>query len=153
DALPPASMTKMMTEYIILEKISKGEIDWDTETEVSDFVYEISADKDFSGIGLRQNIKYSVKDLFDAMVINSDNATSVALAELVAGSEGDFVKLMNEKAKELGLTQSKFVNSSGLDNASLNGKHPEGTKADDTNLLSARDAAKLAYHLIDDFPE
>src|SRR5699024_7440113 len=78
---------------------------------------------------------------------------SVALAELVAGSEGDFVKLMNEKAKELGLTQSKFVNSSGLDNASLNGKHPEGTKADDTNLLSARDAAKLAYHLIDDFPE
>src|SRR5699024_11642800 len=96
---------------------------------------------------------YSVKDLFDAMVINSDNATSVALAELVAGSEGDFVKLMNEKAKELGLTQSKFVNSSGLDNASLNGKHPEGTKADDTNLLSARDAARLAYHLISDYPE
>lgn len=153
EALPPASMTKMMTEYIVLEKVKNGDINWDTTTEISDFVFEISANKDFSGIGLRKNVEYTVKELFDAMVINSDNATSIALAELIAGSEGEFVKLMNEKATELGLTDSKFVNSSGLDNESLNGKHPEGTEADDTNLLSARDAAKLAYHLINDFPE
>lgn len=153
EALPPASMTKMMTEYIVLEKIAAGEVDWDTKTEVSDFVYEISANKDFSGIGLRKNVEYTVKELFDAMVINSDNATSIALAELIAGSEGEFVKLMNAKAEEIGLTHSKFVNTTGLDNHSLKGKHPEGTKADDTNLLSARDAARLAYHLINDFPE
>lgn len=153
EALPPASMTKMMTEYIVLEKIAEGEIDWDTTTEISDFVYEISANESFSGIGLRQNIEYTVKQLFEAMVINSDNATSIALAELIAGSEGEFVKLMNEKAEELGLHDSKFVNSTGLDNESLDGKHPEGTGATDTNLLSARDAAKLAYHLINDFPD
>lgn len=153
EALPPASMTKMMTEYIVLEKVAEGELTWDTKTEISDFVFEVSADKRFSGIGLRKNIDYTVKELFDAMVINSDNATSIALAELIAGSEGKFVELMNEKAAELGLSDSKFVNSSGLDNESLNGKHPEGTGADETNLLSARDAAKLAYHLIKDFPE
>ncbi len=152
-ALPPASMTKMMTEYIVLEKIAEGEIDWDTKTEISDFVYEISANKSFSGIGLRQNVEYTVEELFEAMVINSDNATSIALAELIAGSEGEFVKLMNKKAEELGLSDSTFVNSTGLDNETLDGKHPEGTGAKDTNLLSARDAAKLAYHLIKDFPE
>src|SRR5699024_6184813 len=99
EALRPASMTKMMTQYIVLEKIAEGEIDWDTTPEISDFVYEISANESFSGIGLRQNVEYTVKQLFEAMVINSDNATSIALAELIAGSEGEFVKLMNEKAE------------------------------------------------------
>lgn len=153
EALPPASMTKMMTEYIVLEKIAEGEISWDTTTEISDFVYEISGNEDFSGIGLRQNIEYTVEDLFNAMVINSDNATSIALAELIAHTEGGFVELMNKKAEEMGLTESKFVNSSGLDNKSLDGNHPEGTGPDDTNLLSAKDAATLAYHLVNDFPE
>lgn len=153
EALPPASMTKMMTEYIVLEKVANGEISWDDTTEISDFVYEISGNSSFSGIGLRKNVEYTIKDLFDAMVINSDNATSIALAEYIAGSEGEFVKLMNQKGEELGLSDFKFVNSTGLDNASLNGKHPEGTNADDTNLLSAKAAAQLAYHLVNDFPE
>lgn len=153
EALPPASMTKMMTEYIVLEKVANGEISWDDKTEISDFVYEISGNSSFSGIGLRKNVEYTIKDLFDAMVINSDNATSIALAEYIAGSEGEFVKLMNQKGEELGLSEFKFVNSTGLDNRSLNGKHPEGTNADDTNLLSAKSAAQLAYHLIKDYPE
>src|SRR5690625_2220018 len=87
------------------------------------------------------------------MAINSDNATTIALAELIAGSEGEFVKLMNEKGEEMGLSDFKFVNSTGLDNKSLDGKHPEGTKADDTNLMSAKSTALLAYYLITDFPE
>jgi len=153
EALPPASMTKMMTEYIVLEKVANGEISWDDKTEISDFVYEISGNDSFSGIGLRKNVEYSIKDLFDAMVINSDNATTIALAEYIAGSEGEFVKLMNQKAEELGLSDYKFVNSTGLDNASLNGKHPEGTNPDDTNLLSAKSTAQLAYRLINDYPE
>lgn len=153
EALPPASMTKMMTEYIVLEKVTNGEISWEDKTEISDFVYEISANKSFSGIGLRKNIEYTIKDLFEAMVINSDNATSIALAEYIAGSEGEFVKLMNQKGEELGLSDFKFVNSTGLDNESLKGKHPEGTGAEDTNLLSAKSAAQLAYHLINDYPE
>lgn len=153
EALPPASMTKMMTEYIVLEKIAAGELNWDTTTEISDYVYNISADNEFSGIGLRKDHDYTVEELFNAMVINSDNATTIALAELVAGSESEFIKIMNEKAKELGLTNAKFVNSTGLDNSSLQGYHPEGTDVDETNLLSARDAARLAYHLVKDYPE
>lgn len=153
EALPPASMTKMMTEYLVLEKIENGELDWEDTTEISDYPYWISGNDSFSGLGLTQNKEYTVKSLYEAMAIYSDNGTSVALAELIAGSEGEFVKLMNKKAEEFGMTNSKFVNSSGLDNETLEGKHPEGTKKDDTNLMSARDAAILAYHIVNDHPE
>lgn len=153
EALPPASMIKMMTEYIVLEKINEGELDWDSTTQISDYAYSISANNSFSGVGLRQNVDYTVQELYEAMAINSDNATTIALAELIAGSEGEFVKLMNEKAEEMQLPDYKFVNSTGLDNSSLDGNHPEGTNADDTNLLSARSAALLAYHLVTEYPE
>src|SRR5699024_5596111 len=152
-ALPPASMTKMMTEYLVLEKINDGDLSWDSTTQISDYAYKISANKNFSGVGLRQDVDYKVKDLYEAMAINSDNATTIALAELVAGSEGEFVKMMNDKAKELGLSDYKFVNATGLDNETLDGDHTEGTKADETNLMSAETSAQLAYHLVTDYPE
>lgn len=151
-ALPPASMTKMMTEYLVLEAIEEGTIDWDTTTQISDYAYRISANALFSGVGLRQNVDYSVKDLYNAMAVFSDNATTIALAELIAGSESEFVKMMNEKAEELGLSEYKFVNSTGLDNDTLGDDAPEGTDPNASNLLSARSSAQLAYHLVNDFP-
>lgn len=152
-ALPPASMTKMMTEYLVWEAIEKGDISWDTTTQISDYPYSISANTSFSGVGLKQSQDYTVKDLYKAMAINSDNATTIALAELIAGSEGEFVKMMNKKGKEMGLPDFKFVNSTGLDNASLGDNYPEGTDPNATNLLSAESAALLAYKLIKDYPE
>jgi len=151
--LPPASMTKMMTEYLVWEALEAGDISWDDTTKISDYAYEISANPDFSGVGLYQNIEYTVRELYEAMAINSDNATTIALAELIAGSEGEFVKLMNQKAEEMGLQEYQFVNSSGLENESLGDNYPEGTDPDGVNLLSARSAALLAYHLVNDFPE
>ncbi len=153
EALPPASMTKMMTEYLVWEAIESEQISWDTTTTISDYPYSISADSSFSGVGLRQNREYTVRELYEAMAINSDNATSIALAELIAGSEGEFVKMMNDIGQEMGLQEFEFVNSTGLDNKSLDGNHPKGTDADATNLLSARSAALLAYHLVNDYPE
>ncbi|MFC4558498.1 serine hydrolase [Virgibacillus kekensis] len=152
-ALPPASMTKMMTEYLVWEAIKNGEISWETTTQVSDYPYSISADPSFSGVGLTQDKDYTVKELYNAMAINSDNAATIVLAELIAGSEGKFVKMMNEKAKEMGLPDYKFVNSTGLSNSSLGENYPEGTEPDANNLLSARSAALLAYNLIKDYPK
>ncbi|WP_200411042.1 serine hydrolase [Virgibacillus salexigens] len=151
-ALPPASMTKMMTEYLVWEAVESGQISWDTTTQISDYPYSISANASFSGVGLQQSKDYTVQDLYNAMAINSDNATSIALAELIAGSEGEFVKMMNEKGKEMGLPDFKFVNSTGLDNESLGDNYPEGTDPNATNLLSAESSALLAYHLIKDYP-
>lgn len=152
-ALPPASMTKIMTEYLVWDAVKKGEIKWDTTTQISDYSYGISGNDSFSGVGLVQDKDYTVRQLYEAMAINSDNATTIALAELISGNEGDFVQLMNKKGKELGLPDFKFVNATGLDNEDLGGKHPEGTDANATNLLSARSAALLAYRLVNDYPK
>ncbi|WP_411954365.1 serine hydrolase [Alkalibacillus sp. S2W] len=152
-ALPPASMTKVMTEYLVWEAVENGEINWDTKTEISEYAYSISANNSFSGVGLRLDHEYTVQELYDAMAIYSDNATTIALAELIAGSEGEFVKMMNEKAKEMGLENAEFVNSTGLSNSSLGENYPEGTNPDDNNLISAKSMAKLAYHLVNDYPE
>lgn len=153
EPLPPASMTKMMTEYLVWDAIDSGKITWETTTQISDYPYSISADATFSGVGLTQNKDYTVRQLYEAMAINSDNATTIALSELIAGSEGEFVKLMNEKAEELGLPDYTFVNSTGLSNTDLGDNYPKGTQPDANNLLSARTAAMLAYRLVNDYPE
>lgn len=152
-ALPPASMTKMMTEYLVWEAIESGQISWDTTTKISDYAYSISANQLLSGIGLRQDKEYTVKELYDRMAVISDNGTTIALAELIAGSEGDFVKMMNKTAEKMGLPDYKFVNSTGLPNSFLDEYAPEGTDPDANNLLSARTAALLAYNLINDHPK
>lgn len=151
-ALPPASMTKIMTEYLVLEAIENGEITWETTTQISDYAYSISANPEFSGIGLTQDKPYTVKELYEAMAIFSDNGTTIALAELVSGSEGEFVKRMNQKAEEMGLPDFQFVNSTGLDNSSLGDNYPEGTDPNGTDMLSARSLALLAYNLINEYP-
>src|SRR5699024_2920343 len=63
EALSPASMTKMMTDYLVLEQIDKGEIDWDSKVQMGDYPYELSRNDDFSGVGLRQNVDYTVEQL------------------------------------------------------------------------------------------
>lgn len=153
-AAPIASMTKMMTEYLVLEAIAKGKISWETTTQISQYAYDISANNNFSGVGLRLDHPYTVKELYQAMAIYSDNATTITLAELLGGgSEGNFVKMMNKKAEELGLPDYQFVNSSGLSNRMLGENYPEGTSPDGDNYLSARSVALLAYSLIKDYPE
>ncbi|MFI8687141.1 D-alanyl-D-alanine carboxypeptidase family protein [Rossellomorea sp. NPDC077527] len=148
-----ASMTKMMTEYLVLEAIEKGKIDWDQTYKVSDKVYQLANAPGLSNVPLRADEEYTVRELYDAMVIKSGNGAAIALSEVVAGSEGKFVKMMNAKAKELGFEHYHFVNSSGLSNYDMLGMYPEGTGVNDENMVSAEDMATLAYYLIHDFPE
>ncbi|MGX1902748.1 serine hydrolase [Thermolongibacillus altinsuensis] len=148
-----ASMTKMMTEYLLLEAVHEGRVKWDQEYTVSDYVYKISQNRNLSNVPLRKDGKYTVRELYEAMAIYSANAATVAIAEIVAGSEANFVKMMNEKAEELGLKDYKFVNATGLNNKDLQGLHPEGSGENDENVMSARAVAKLAYHLYHKFPE
>ena len=111
DKVAVASLTKMMVQLILLEKIENEEIHW------NDIV---TASKNASGMGgtqiwLATGEKMSVEDLFKGMSIVSANDATVALAEYVSGSEEEFVKLMNKKAKELGMKNTTFKNSTGLD--------------------------------------
>ncbi|MED4073643.1 serine hydrolase [Priestia endophytica] len=148
-----ASMTKMMTEYLLLENIDEGKLSWDDTYEPSDYAYKISQNLSLSNVPLAKGEKYTLRELFEAMSMYSANGASIAIAEKISGNETNFVKMMNEKAKELGMKDAKFVNATGLSNSDLQGMHPKGTKASDENLVSARSTAKLASHLINDYPE
>lgn len=147
-----ASMTKMMTEYLLLEAIKEGRVKWDQEYAVSEYVWKVSQDRALSNVPLRRDGKYNIRELYQAMTIYSANAATIAIAETIAGSEGNFVKMMNEKAAELGLKDYKFVNSSGLNNSDLKGNHSVGNE-DEENVMSARATAKLASRLLKEFPE
>lgn len=148
-----ASMTKMMTEYLLLEAVKQKRVKWDQEYTPSDYVYRLSQDRDLSNVPLRKDGKYTVRELYEAMAIYSANAAAVAIAEIVGGSEENFVRMMNEKAKKLGLQGYKFVNATGLSNQDLQGFHPQGTEASEENVMSARAVATLAYHLLKEYPE
>jgi len=150
---PPASMTKMMTEYLVQKAVHDGKIKWDTIVPISQKASDISHNPDFSGVPLRRDFKYTVKSLYEALAIYSSNAAAIALAELLGGgSEANFVKQMNATAKKLGMTETKYINSSGLDNVDL-GKYIATGGPKETNLISARDLAKIAYHIVKDYPE
>lgn len=162
ELLGVASMSKMLTEYLVLEAIEAGKISWEDEIIIDEFIHRLSSPYlGLSTVGLTQGESYTIKELFDTMAIHSANASTVALAQEVARvntgnkSEADFVKMMNEKAAELGLGDGAyhFVNSSGLNNSDMLGNHPEGTDVNDENKMTARAVAKLAYHLLKDYPQ
>ncbi|MFD1206015.1 MULTISPECIES: serine hydrolase [Sporosarcina] len=148
-----ASMSKMMTEYILFEAIKEGKISWDQEYKVTDYTYAISQDRRLSNVPLRKDGTYTIRELYEALAIYSANAATIAIAETIAGTETEFLKLMNAKAEELGLKDYKFVNSTGLNNEYLQGMHPQGTGEKDENVMPAKSVARLAYHLMHDYPE
>ncbi|WP_159885283.1 D-alanyl-D-alanine carboxypeptidase family protein [Paenibacillus puerhi] len=145
-ALPPASMAKMMTEYLVMEAIESGKLQMDQMINTS----QAAADAIGSGQLLALNEQASVDNMFAAMSIYSANDATIALAEAVSGgSEESFAKLMNEKAKEFGLSpEARFINSTGLGRADM-GKHAPKELEGET-LLTAKDAATIAFHLIND---
>jgi len=148
-----ASMTKMMTEYLLLDAIDAGTVKWDQEYHVTDYTYKMSQNRALSNVPLRRDGSYTIRELYEAMAIYSANAATVAIAETIAGTETEFLKLMNKKAEELGLKGYKFVNSTGLNNADLFGMQPAGTGTNDENVMPAKSVAKLAYHLLKDHPD
>lgn len=148
-----ASMTKMMTEYLLFEAIEEGKITWDQQYQVTEYTYKISQNRALSNVPLREDGSYSVRELYEAMAIYSANAATIAISEIIAGTEDNFVKIMNEKAGKMGLEGYKFVNSTGLNNEDLQGMHPASTGASDENVMPASSVAKLAYLLMKDFPE
>lgn len=152
ESLPPASMSKMMAEYLVFEAIDQGKFEWDTLTVTSEYGNYVASLSGTSSVFLAQGEERTVEELYTALAVDSSNDATVVLAELVAGNEQNFVQLMNDKAEEFGMTDTHFVNSTGLPNRMLGSYVPEGVE-DSENLMSARDTAILAYKLVNDFPQ
>ncbi|MFM9281989.1 D-alanyl-D-alanine carboxypeptidase family protein [Paenibacillus jiagnxiensis] len=147
EALPPASMSKMMTEYIVAEEVKQGKIKWDDVVTVE----ENTAKSVGSRIFLAQGDKHTVKDLYIAMAVGSANDATVALAEYVAGSEQNFVQMMNETAQRMGMKDSYFINSTGLSRIDMPAEYRPDT--DRETIMTARDVATLAGYIVRDHPD
>lgn len=130
-----ASMTKMVAQILILDAIRNGDISWNQMVTVS----QSAADMGGSQIYLSVGEKISIRDLFKGISMASANDATVQMAEVIAGSEDSFVKLMNEKVKEMGLKHTVFKNCTGLD--------------EDGHYSSAYDMAMIARELVTNYPE
>ncbi len=136
----PASITKVMTSYVVAAELASGKIKKDDEVFISEKAWrEGGAGTSGSFSGLDVNSKVKLADVLTGMIVQSGNDASIALAEHTAGSEQAFADLMNNYAKKLGMSNTNFVNSHGLD--------AEG------HVSTARDIAMLGRALIRDFPE
>lgn len=107
---PVASICKLMTSLLTLENIESGNLSWDEEILVSEHAASMEGSQAF----LDANNKYKLDDIFKSVVVASANDSAVVLAERIAGSESEFVKLMNEKAKQLNMNNTKYDNATGL---------------------------------------
>ncbi|WP_304504192.1 D-alanyl-D-alanine carboxypeptidase family protein [Pseudomaricurvus albidus] len=134
EQLPPASLTKLMTSYIVSSEVEGGNIDENEEVNISVKAWKMGGSKMF----VREGTKVRLHDLLLGMIVQSGNDATVALAEYVSGSEGAFVDVMNQQAALLGMTGTHYKNSTGWP--------AEG------HLTTARDQAILARALINDFP-
>ncbi len=135
DRMPPSSMTKLMTLYIVYERLASGRMKLDDQLPVSEKAWRMGGSKMFVQLGST----VPVEDLIRGIVVDSGNDACIVLAESISGSEEQFADLMNDTAKKLGLTNSHFMNATGW-------------PADD-HYMSCHDIATLAGDIIRQFPQ
>ncbi len=133
--LHPASLTKMMTLYIVFEAVENGEISLDTRVRIS----KHAASEPPSKLGLKAGQKIALRYLVRAAAVKSANDAATALAEAIEGSEARFARRMNRTAKAMGMTRTTFKNAHGL--------------TESGHLSTARDMTTLGRHLFYDYPE
>lgn len=133
--IPPSSMTKLMTAYVVFDQIQKGRISFDNQCLIGKDAWRKSG----SSMFLNYGDVVSIEDLVKGLLVVSGNDAAIALAETTAGGTDNFVALMNMKAKEIGLKNSHFRNPHGLNESG--------------HYMSLRDLATLAIRLYQDFPQ
>ena len=133
--LAPASLTKIMTTYVVFSALKQGQITLEEEVTVSEKAWRTEGSRMFIEVGKR----VSVQDLLLGMIVQSGNDASVALAEHIAGSESVFAEMMNQHAAALGMYSSHFRNATGL--------------PAENHVTTARDLATLAQAIVNQFPE
>jgi D-alanyl-D-alanine carboxypeptidase (penicillin-binding protein 5/6) len=136
-SISPASMTKIMTSIIAFDLLNEGKLDLDDKIVVSEKAWRMSQ-SGYSSMFIMINDEISVENLLKGIIIASGNDACVALAEGIAGSEENFADMMNEKAQEIGMTETNFANASGINN-------PD-------NYSNVKDIAIMSRYLIKNYP-
>jgi D-alanyl-D-alanine carboxypeptidase (penicillin-binding protein 5/6) len=136
----PASMAKVMTAEVVFNEIKNGRLNFDSEFVVSENAWRKGGGgSGGSSMFAKVNTPVRLEDLLRGLIVQSGNDAAIALAEGIAGTEENFARMMNERAKQIGLTKSTFRNATGYG-------HPE-------QKVTVRDLAKLALHVIETYPD
>ena len=149
------SMAKLMTVYVLLRAIKEGKLDYDTQITATERDVAISQNQKLSNSPIVAGAKYKVSTLLNMIFVPSSSAATIMIANKVSDGDPDkFLDLMNQRAQEIGMTNTKWNNPNGAPTAVLDGYYnPTRYDQHAINQTTARDMAILGYHLVNEFPE
>lgn len=149
------SMAKLMSVYVLLKAIQEGQLDYDTQITATETDVAISQNQKLSNSPIVAGAKYKVSTLLNMIFVPSSSAATIMIANKVSGGDPDkFLDLMNQRAQEIGMTNTKWNNPNGAPTAVLDGYYnPTRYDQNAINQTTARDMAILAYHMVNEFPE
>ncbi|ANZ57375.1 hypothetical protein BGL34_05515 [Fructilactobacillus lindneri] len=151
--LPIASLSKLMTVYIVIQRIQAHELSWNDKVKISPQVAEISAIPGTTSAGLVSGREYTVRELCDAALIGSASGAAMALGQKISGNSQAFADLMNQTAKKIGIKDATFYNASGLTNCGTHGLKLKNVPEMAVNTMSAKSVAILSKQLLHTDPK
>jgi len=154
EKLPIASLSKLMTLYLVEKAVQSGQLKWTDQVPIAKNVRKMAESSTLSTMPMAAKDRFTVRQLFAATLVGSSNSSAIALGEAVSGSNQAFIAKMNQQARQWHLAAT-FVSASGLDNTDLTTYHLDLPKTSATaqNLVSAKAITTIAQHLVTEFPD
>lgn len=150
---PVASMSKLLTAYILLQAIHEGKITWKTKVTPTVTEVDISNNTELTNVPLKEGHSYTIKQLYQAMLVGSANAATMLIGNAISGTQTKFIDKMRETAKSLGITDAKIYSANGLTAKYLGDEIYPNTDENAENEFSVRDMAIISQKLIKEYPE
>lgn len=151
--LPIASMTKLITVYLTLTAIKNKQLSWDSKVEPTANIVKVANNSEYSNVPLKKGHLYTIRQLYQATLIESANGAAMTLARAVSGSQVAFVNKMRSQLKKWGINDAKVYTVCGLPNGNVGKDAYPGINKDAENTMSARDMAIIGQKLLDEYPE
>lgn len=150
---PVASISKLLTAYILLQAIHEGKITWETKVTPTVTEVDISNNTELTNVPLKEGHSYTIKQLYQAMLVGSANAATMLIGNAISGTQTKFIDKMRETAKSLGITDAKIYSANGLTAKYLGDEIYPNTDENAENEFSVRDMAIISQKLIKEYPE
>lgn len=151
--LPIASMTKLATVYLTLNAIKNKKISWNQKVKPTAPIVKVANNAEYSNVPLKMGHSYTIKQLYQATLIESANGAAMLLGQTIAGSQKAFINQMRAQVKKWGIEDAKIYTACGLPNGNLGKDAYPGINKNAENTMSAKDMAIVGQNLIKDFPE
>ncbi|MGI1828040.1 serine hydrolase [Ligilactobacillus salivarius] len=150
---PVASMSKLLTAYILLQAIHEEKITWETKVTPTVTEVDISNNTELTNVPLKEGHSYTIKQLYQAMLVGSANAATMLIGNSISGTQTKFIDKMRKTAKNLGITDAKIYSANGLTAKYLGDERYPNTDENAENEFSVRDMAIISQKLIEKYPE